>query len=158
MTQKSNELTIDNRKAYHEYFIQDKFEAGIALKGSEVKSIRDGRANLAEAFVRAMNGEVYLVNLHISTYKFTYDLIPDSTRTRKLLLKKSEINRLLGQLSRKGLACIPLRMYFKRGFVKVEIALALKKKMHDKREVIKNKIQKREIDKAVKNHIRRGKN
>ena len=152
-----NELTIENRKAWHEFFIQDKFEAGIALKGSEVKSIRDGRANLAEAFVRVMNGEIYLVNLHISTYKFTHDLIPDATRTRKLLLKKTEINRMIGQLSRKGLACIPLKMYFKRGFVKVEIALAQKKKLHDKRETIKNKIQKREIDKAVKNQMRRGK-
>ncbi len=154
----TKESTVENRKAYHEFFIQDKFEAGIALKGSEVKSIRDGRANLAEAFVRVMNGEVYLVNLHISTYAFTHDLIPDTSRTRKLLLKTSEINRIIGQLSRKGLACIPLKMYFKRGFVKVEIGLALKKKLHDKRSVIKNKIQKREIDKAMKSHLRRGKN
>jgi len=150
-------ITIENRKARHEYSIQDKFEAGIALKGSEVKSIRDGRANLQEAFVRVMSGEVYLVNLHINTYQHTHDLIPEQTRTRKLLLKKSEINRLMGQLSRKGLACVPLKMYFKRGFVKVEIALAEKKKLHDKRDSIKTKMHKREMDKSAKNFLKRGK-
>ncbi len=151
-----NEITIENRKARHDYSIQDKFEAGIALKGSEVKSIRDGRATLQDAFVRVTGGEVYLVNLHISTYKHTHDLIPDETRTRKLLLNKGEINRLMGQLTRKGLACIPLKMYFKRGFVKVEIALGLKKKLHDKRQSLKDKIQRREMDKAAKNFTKRG--
>ena len=152
----TTDAVATNRKAHHEYFLLDKYEAGIALKGSEVKSIREGRVNLQEAFVRVMSGEVYLVNMHISQYSHTHDFAPEPTRLRKLLLKRNEIERILGQMSRKGIACVPLRVYFKRGFVKIEIALAQKRKAHDKRQMLKERIHKREIDKEMKSRLKPG--
>ena len=142
--------SIENRKARHDFFLFDRYEAGMELKGSEVKSIRDGHVNLKDAYVRVMNGEVFVVNLHITTYKYTHHFIPEPTRTRRLLLKKREIEKLTGQITQKGLVCVPLRMYFKRNFVKLEIALAKKKKTYDKRKALKEEIQKREIDRAIK--------
>src|SRR3989338_6375400 len=127
-----------NRKARHDFFIFDRFEAGIVLLGSEVKSIREGRVNLKDSFVRIVRAEPYLFNFHISPYsKIQGHLDVDPIRSRKLLLKHSEINRLIGQMSRKGFAIIPLSIYFKKGLVKVEITLAQGKKQFDKRESIK---------------------
>lgn len=140
-----------NRKARHDFFIFDKFEAGIVLLGSEVKSIREGRVNLKDSFVRIVRTEPYLFNLHISPYsKIQGHLDVDPIRSRKLLLKHAEINKLIGQMSRKGFAIIPLSIYFKKGLVKVEIALAQGKKQFDKRETIKQRIHERESAAAVK--------
>ncbi len=151
----TDQVVVTNRKAHHEFHLFDKYEAGIVLQGSEVKSIREGKANLSDAYIRISNGEVFVVNLHISLYRFTTVFAPEPTRMRKLLLKRQEIERLIGQLSKKRCACVPLRLYFKRGYVKIEIAIAKKKLAHDKRAAIKEKIQKREIDRAMKSRFKR---
>lgn len=148
-------LISDNRKARHDFFLFDKYECGIELKGSEVKSIREGRINLKDAYVRVVKGEVFVVNLHISTYGFTHMFVPEPTRTRKLLLHKKEIEKLTAQMGQKGFACVPTRAYFKKGFVKLEIALAKKKKDYDKREVLKARIQNRETKDAIKRNLRK---
>ena len=145
-----------NRKARHDYFLYDKFEAGIALKGFEVKSIREGRVNLKDSFVRVIRNEAFLFNCHITPYSHIQSHAEvDPTRSRKLLLKKSEIDRLAGQTSQKGFAIVPLSLYFKKGLVKVEIATAKGKKEFDKRETIKRRIHERESAAAVKSHARR---
>ncbi len=146
-----------NRKARHDYFLFDKYEAGISLLGAEVKSIREGRVNLKDSFVRIVRSEAYLFNCHISPYSKIQgyqDINP--LRSRKLLLHDSEINKLLGQSQQKGFAIIPLSLYFKKGRVKVEIALAKGKKQHDKREAIKKRIHDRESSAAVKRFKQRG--
>ncbi|PIQ86813.1 MAG: SsrA-binding protein [Candidatus Omnitrophica bacterium CG11_big_fil_rev_8_21_14_0_20_45_26] len=150
----TTQAITDNRKARHDYFLFDKYEAGLELKGSEVKAIRDGHCNLRDAFVRIARGEAFLINMHISPYRYTHDFVPEALRTRKLLLKKREIAKLYGQISQKGYACVPLRLYFKRNLVKVEIAVATKKKAYDKRETIKREIHKRETDRAMKQRLR----
>ncbi|MEO2069292.1 MAG: SsrA-binding protein SmpB [Desulfurobacteriaceae bacterium] len=142
---------IKNKKAYYDYEILEKYEAGIALKGTEVKSLREGKANLRDAFVRIENGEAFLFNAYIAPYTHGNLFNHEPTRTRKLLLHKSEIKRLLGKTQEKGLTIIPLRMYFNnRGKVKVEIALARGKKKYDKREAIKRREMEREAQKAMK--------
>jgi SsrA-binding protein len=142
---------IKNKKAYYDYEILEKYEAGIALKGTEVKSLREGKANLRDAFVRIENGEAFLFNAYIAPYTHGNLFNHEPTRTRKLLLHKSEIKRLLGKTQEKGLTIIPLRMYFNnRGKVKVEIALARGKKKYDKREAIKKREMEREAQKAMK--------
>lgn len=151
----SERNVAENRKAYHDYFIFDKFEAGLELKGSEVKSIREGSANLRDAYVRLTDDEAFVVNLHISTYGYTHHFVPEPTRTRKLLLNRREIERLSGLMSQKGYFCVPLRIYFKRNYAKLEIALAKKKKTFDKRQALKEQIHKREMDKAMKSALRR---
>jgi SsrA-binding protein len=144
---------IKNKKAYHDYEILEKYEAGIALKGTEVKSLREGKANLRDAFVRIENGEVYLFNAYIAPYSHGNLFNHEPTRKRKLLLHKSEIKRLFGKSQEKGLTIIPLRMYFnERGKVKVEIALARGRKKYDKREAIKRRELEREAQKAMKFH------
>ncbi len=146
-----------NRKARFDYFLFDKFEAGISLLGSEVKSIREGRVNLKDSFVRIVRNEAYLFNCHITPYsKIQGHSEIDPIRSRKLLLKRSEINRLLGQAAQKGFAIVPLSLYFKKGLVKVEIALAKGKKQFDKRESIRSRIHTRETDAAIKHHTRKG--
>lgn len=148
--------TIENRKARHDYFIQDKYEAGIALEGHEVKSIREGKVNLKDSFVRVVNGQAFLFNCHITTYsKIQGHVELDPTRSRKLLLHKKEIEKLAGRTSQKGQAIIPLKMYFKKGKVKVEIALGQGKKQYDKRETIKKRLHERESAAAVKQHQRK---
>ncbi len=147
-------LIADNRKARHDFFLFEKYECGIALQGSEVKSIREGRVNLRDAYVRVMHGEVFVLNLHIATYSHTFIFIPEPLRTRKLLLKKSEIEKLMMQTAQKGYACVPTRMYFKKNFVKLEIALAKKKKDYDKRADLKARIQDKETREAVKRNLR----
>ena len=150
------EPIAENRKAHYDYFIQDKYEAGIGLLGHEVKSIREHRVNLKDSYVRIVKEEAFLFNCHISPYSRLqgYQEV-DPTRSRKLLLNRNEINRLMGQVGRKGFTIVPLRMYFKKGKVKVEIAIGQGKKQYDKRATIKQKIHTRETQAAVKRATRR---
>ena len=131
--------TVRNRKALHDYHILDRWEAGIALKGSEVKSLREGKANLADAYAKIEKAEVYLVNLHISPYDPAAQENHDPRRIRKILLHRKEIRKLIGKVVEKGLALVPLALYFKNGKVKVELALATGKRKYDKRASIKEK-------------------
>jgi SsrA-binding protein len=149
------EVISENRKAHYNYFIHDKYEAGVSLMGHEVKSIRERRVNIKDSYVRLMKEEAFLINCHISPYSRIqgHEEI-DPIRTRKLLLKRGEINRLIGQVGRKGVAIIPLRMYFKKGFVKVEIAIGEGKKQYDKRASIKLRIHNRETQSAIKKATR----
>ena len=140
-----------NKKAIHEYHVIEQLEAGIVLTGPEVKSIRDGKASLAESFARIDNGEVWLYDMHISPYDPASRWNADPTRPRKLLLKSKEIRRLIGATKEKGLTLVPLDLYISRGYVKVSLALAKGKKLYDKREDIKRKDAKREIERVVKN-------
>ena len=139
-----------NRKASHDYFIEDTYEAGVVLKGTEIKSIRAGRVNLNDAHVRIMNGEAQLINMHIAHYEQGNQFNHDPTRSRKLLLHRSEIDKLFGLVKQKGYAIIPLKLYIKNGFAKVLIGLGKGKKQHDKREDMKQKQMKRDIDRALK--------
>jgi SsrA-binding protein len=141
---------IKNKKAYFDYVITDKTEAGIALRGSEVKAIRDGKASLVDSYVRIKNKEAFIVNAYIAPYSFTQDDAYDSRRTRKLLLHKHEIVQLETKLNQKGFTIVPLRLHFKRGRVKVEIGLGKGKKTFDKRQSIKKKMQQREIQRQIK--------
>jgi len=135
-----------NRQAFHNYEIIEKFEAGIVLTGTEIKSARDGKANLKDAYGLVKAGEVWLLNAHISPYSHGNYANHDPLRTRKLLLKRSEINRLIGRTTERGLTLVPLRMYLKDGLLKCELALAKGRKVHDKREVSRQKT----IDKETK--------
>jgi SsrA-binding protein len=149
---------IENRKARHDYFIHEAHEAGIALTGAEVKSVREGKVNLADSFIRIVNLQAYLFNCHITPYsKIQGHVELEPTRSRKLLLHKEQIERLAGQTSQKGYAIVPLKMYFKKGLVKVEIALVKGKKEFDKREDIKKRIHDRESSAAIKHHQRKQK-
>lgn len=139
-----------NRKARHEYHILQTFEAGIVLLGTEVKALREGKANLVDSYATIKNGEVWLVSAHISEYKQGNINNHNPTRDRKLLLNKSEIRKLIGKIKEKGLTLIPLRMYFKNGRVKVELALAKGKKSYDKRETIAKRDFQREQERRIK--------
>jgi SsrA-binding protein len=144
-------VVATNRKAFHDYFIEERFEAGIVLQGTEVKSLRDGRANLQDSYASARDGEVYLYNCHISPYSHGNIMNHDPTRPRKLLLHKKEINKLMGKTQQKGLTLVPLRIYFsKRGHAKVELGLAKGKKLYDRRESIKAREAGREVERAIK--------
>jgi SsrA-binding protein len=149
----AEKLICQNRKARYDYHIITSYEAGLVLKGSEVKSCRNGNANLKDSHARIKDGEVYLVNSHISPYTYANQLNHDPLRARKLLLHKREIKKLYGKLMERGFTLIPLKMYFKNGKVKVEMAVAKGKKTHDKREAIKQKDFAREAEKEL-----RGKN
>ncbi|TEB13843.1 SsrA-binding protein [Pelotomaculum sp. FP] len=140
----------ENRKARHEYHIMETFEAGIALFGTEVKSLRAGKANLQDSFARVENAELMLYNMHISPYEQGNQFNHEPKRTRRLLMHKYEIMRLLGRTREKGLALIPLKVYFKNGLAKVELALAKGKKLYDRRDDIAAKDAKREMDRAMK--------
>ena len=150
-----NNAIATNRQAYRDYFILETFEAGIALKGSEIKSIRKRQANLKDGFAKVEKGEFFLYNLHISPYEFARRDETDPKRPRKLLLKKSQIKYLFAKMSEKGLTVIPLKIYLKRGFAKVQIALAKGKKFYDKREAVKRKEAKRDIDRALSSKRKR---
>ncbi len=139
-----------NRKAYHNYFIQDSLEAGIALTGSEIKSVREGRVSLGEAYVRPEAGEIWLLNAHIARYEPGSYLSHEPTRPRKLLLHRKEIAFLTGRVQEKGLSLVPLKLYLKDGRAKVEVALARGKKLYDKRESIARRDAEREIQQSVK--------
>jgi len=142
-----------NRKAYHNYHVMDNVEAGIALTGTEIKSIRAGRVSLGDAYVRPEGGELWLLNAHIARYEAGSYMSHSPTRSRKLLLHRKEINILTRQLQEKGLTLIPLRLYIKDSVAKVEIALAKGKKLYDKRESITRREVKRDIERAVKRHL-----
>lgn len=151
MAQKdSNKVLAQNKKASHDYFIEETFEAGIVLQGTEIKSVRAGRINIRDAFCRIQNGEVFLHNAHISPYEQGNRFNHDPLRTRKLLLHKKEINKLIGATKEKGYALIPLKVYIKNGFAKVLIGLGKGKKKYDKREDLKQKDAKRQIERALR--------
>lgn len=142
-----------NRKAWHDYFVEQKFEAGLVLEGWEVKSLRAGRAQLKESYVVVQDAEIFLVGAHFSPLSTASTHVhPDPTRTRKLLLNRAEINKLIGSVERKGYTLIPLSLYWKRGRAKLEVALAKGKQLHDKRDSIK----KREVDRETARALRRG--
>jgi len=140
----------ENRKAYHDYHLFETYEAGIALLGTEVKAIREGRVNLKDSYGRVERGEVFLHNLHISPYSHRGYADHEPTRPRKLLLNRQEIRKLVGKTVERGFTLVPVRMYFKDGWVKVAICLAKGKKVHDKRETIRRRELERETRKAVK--------
>lgn len=155
MQQKPREKVVCvNRRAHHDYHILEKYEAGIALRGTEVKSLRAGKASLQDAYARVENGEIFLYNMHISPYEQGNRFNHEPKRTRRLLMHKSEIMRLYGKVREKGLTLIPLRVYFKGSWAKVELALARGKKIHDKREDIANRDARREIERTVKERWR----
>ncbi|MFQ5543339.1 MAG: SsrA-binding protein SmpB [Nitrospiria bacterium] len=143
-------VVVTNRKAFHEYFILEKIEAGMSLYGTEVKSLREGRINLKDSFARLEKEEIYLYNCHISPYSHGNLANHEPTRRRKLLLKKREISRFLGKTREKGLTLIPLKVYFKRGWAKVELGLAKGKKLYDKRETAAKKTAQREMERALR--------
>ncbi|HHW22220.1 MAG TPA: SsrA-binding protein SmpB [Clostridiaceae bacterium] len=145
---------VQNRKARHDYFIEETYEAGIALTGTEVKSLRLGKANLQDSYAVIKNGEVFVHGLHISPYDMGNRFNHDPLRVKKLLLHKYEINKLIGHTQKKGLTLIPLSLYFKKGKVKVELAVAKGKKLYDKREDIARKDAMREIDRRMKDFSR----
>jgi len=138
-----------NRRARHEYHVEEAIEAGIVLTGSEVKALREGKVNLKDSHARIERGEVWLWNVHVSPYGPASQFGHDPTRTRKLLLHANEIERLQGKVKERGLTLVPLRMYFKNGRAKVELALVRGKKQHDKREAIREREVRREVDRAL---------
>ncbi|GAX90767.1 SsrA-binding protein SmpB [Effusibacillus lacus] len=139
-----------NRKASHDYFVEDTFEAGIVLTGTEIKSVRQGKANLQDSFARISNGEAWLINMHISPFEQGNRFNVDPTRTRKLLLHKSEIMKLLGQTKEKGYSLIPLKLYVRNGYCKVLLGLAKGKKNYDKRESIAKRDAQRDMQRALR--------
>jgi SsrA-binding protein len=143
-------LLCQNKKAYHDYFIEETLEAGIALMGTEVKSLRLGKGNLKDSYVRVDEGEAFLHNTHISTYPFGHQFNHEPERVRKLLLHRREIRRLMGKTQERGYTLIPLKMYLKRGKIKIELGLAKGKAQYDKRETLKKRSADREIEKAMK--------
>lgn len=143
-------LIANNKKAYHDYFILDTYEAGIALHGTEVKSLRMGKCSIKESFIRIENGEVFIYGMHISPYEKGNIFNKDPLRVKKLLLHKAEINKLLGKTQEKGMSIVPLKVYLKGSLVKVEIGLAKGKKLYDKRQDITKKDQKREAEREFK--------
>ena len=146
----SQKLIANNKKAYHDFFIDETYECGIVLHGTEVKSMRRGKCSIKEAFVRIEDGEVFVYGMHVSPYEKGNIFNKDPLRVKKLLLHKYEINKLLGKIKEKGYTLVPLQVYFKDGKVKVEIGLARGKKLYDKREAIAKKDQRREAEKEFK--------
>jgi len=140
-----------NRKARHDYSILDTYEAGLVLKGTEVKSLREGKVSLREGFAQFDNNELYIIDMHISPYVFGNIFNVDPKRKRKLLMHHREMNRIKAQVEEKGLTLIPLRIYFKRGHAKIELALAKGKKLYDKRHSLAEKDAKRDVDRELKN-------
>jgi len=146
---------VDNKKAFHDYFIEERYEAGMVLEGWEVKSIRAGRAQLKEAYVIIRNAEIFLFGAHISPLPTASTHVsPDPARTRKLLLKAEEIKRLIGKVERAGYTLLPLNLHYQRGRIKCEVGLAKGKKQHDKRDTDRERDAKREIDRAMKQNRR----
>lgn len=146
----AGKLIANNKKAYHDYFIEEKYEAGISLHGTEVKSLRMGKCSIKESFIRIEDGEVLIYGMHISPYEKGNIFNKDPLRVRKLLLHKQEINKMLGKIAEKGYTLVPLRVYFKGSLAKVEIGLAKGKKLYDKRQDIAKKDQRREAEKEFK--------
>jgi SsrA-binding protein len=144
------QVVVRNRKARHEYHIMDKWEAGVVLRGTEVKSLRQGRANLQDSFAVFDRGELWLQNLHISPYEQGNRYNHDPLRPRKLLLHRRELRKLVGQVEQKGLTLVPLDIYFSRGIAKVTVALVRGKKLHDKRDDLRRRADERDMERAFK--------
>jgi SsrA-binding protein len=149
---KQIKMIAENKKVKYDYFIVDEYEAGMVLVGTEVKSLRDGRANIKDAYARIQNGEVYLHHLHIGAYPFAYYDNHDPVRPRKLLLHKKEIRRLYGKANEKGFSLVPRKLYFKGGKAKVSIALVKGKRQYDKRQALKSREAKRDLDRIKKEY------
>lgn len=147
---KKNKPLAQNRKARHDYFIEETYEAGLVLKGTEIKSVRAGKVNIHDAHVRIMNGEAFVINMHIAPYEQGNRFNHDPTRSRKLLLHRREIDKLNGLVQQKGYTIVPLRLYIKNGFAKLLIGLGRGKKQYDKREDLKRRQMQRDIDRAIK--------
>ncbi|MDY3007365.1 SsrA-binding protein SmpB [Anaerococcus sp. AGMB00486] len=145
-------VIANNKKAKHDYFLEEKYEAGIELKGNEVKSIKEGKVSIKESHVGEYKGEMYIYNMNVTPYKQSYDKNIDPIRTRKLLLHKKEINKLIGKVSQAGYTIVITKIYLKDGLIKAEVALAKGKKVFDKRETIKRKDADRKIERALKNY------
>ena len=154
MAKQEIKLIANNKKAHHDYFLEEKYEAGVELHGTEVKSLRMGKCSIKESFIRIENGEVFIYGMHISPYEKGNIFNKDPLRVRKLLLHKSEINKLIGKTKEKGMAIVPLKVYFKGSLVKVEIGLAKGKKLYDKRQDIAKKDQRREAERDFKMKLR----
>jgi len=150
MAKESMKLVANNKKAYHDYFVDEKLEAGLVLHGTEVKSLRLGKCSIKEAFIRIENGEVWVYGMHISPYEMGNIFNKDPLRPKKLLLHKYEINKLLGKIKEKGFTLVPLQVYFKDGKAKIEMGLCRGKKLYDKRQDIAKKDQRREAEKDFK--------
>ncbi len=145
-----NRLIANNKKAYHDYFIEEKYEAGISLHGTEVKSLRMGKCSIKESFLKIENGEVFIYGMHVSPYEKGNIFNKDPLRVKKLLMHRSEINKLQGQIAEKGFTLVPLQVYFKGSLIKVQIGLAKGKKIYDKRQDIAKKDQRREAERDFK--------
>lgn len=154
MAKEEGKLVANNKKAYHDYFIEEKYEAGLVLHGTEVKSLRMGKCSIKEAFIRIENGEVYVYGMHISPYEKGNIFNKDPLRIKKLLLHKQQIRKLIGSSAEKGYTIVPLQVYFKDGRAKIEIGLAKGKKLYDKRQDIAKKDQRREAQKELKVSLR----
>ena len=154
MPKGEGKLIAQNKKARHDYSIIDTMEAGMVLQGTEIKSIRNSRINLKDGFIRVRNGEAFLHNVHISPYEQGNIFNHDPLRSRRLLLHRQEINKLIGKVKEKGYALVPLKLYFKHGLVKLELALAVGKKLYDKRQDMAKKDAKREMERALKERNR----
>lgn len=150
----SSKIITVNRKAYHDYTIEENFEAGIVLKGTEIKSIRDGKINIRDSYARPEGDEMWLYNSHIASYKAGSIHNHEPDRRRKLLLHRKEINYLAGQVVRKGLTIVPLKVYIKGGVAKVELGVARGKKLYDKKESIARRESDREIERSFKHRVR----
>jgi SsrA-binding protein len=155
MAKEPKKIVAENRKARHNYHIDEVIEAGMVLKGTEVKSLRQGRVNLKDSYARIKNGEVFVHQMHIGPYPFAYYNNHEPLRPRKLLLHKREIHRLYGKVNEKGITLIPLRVYFTRGKVKLALGLARGKRAYDKRETIRRRDEQRELDRARKEYTSR---
>ncbi len=149
----SQKLIANNKKAYHDYFIDETYEAGVALHGTEVKSMRMGKCSVKESFIRIENGEMFIYGMHVSPYEKGNIFNKDPLRVKKLLMHKYEINKLAGKIAEKGYTLVPLQVYFKDGRVKVEVGLARGKKLYDKRQDIAKKDQRREVEREFKQKI-----
>ena len=152
MSKEHRKIISENRKARHEYTIIDRYEAGMVLLGTEVKSLRVGRANLKDSYARIRKGEVFVHQMHIGAYPFAYYDNHEPLRVRKLLLHNHEIRKLVGKVNEKGFSLIPLNIYFKNGKAKMTVALAKGKKVHDKRDDIRRRDEKRDLDRERKNY------
>ena len=156
MAKAEKKLIANNKKAYHDYFLDERFETGIELHGTEVKSLRMGKCSIKEAFIRIEKEEVIIYGMHISPYEKGNIFNKDPLRPKKLLMHKSEIRKLIGKVKEKGYTLVPVEVYFKGSLVKVEIALARGKKLYDKRESAAKKDALRQMDRAMKAHNQRG--
>lgn len=154
MEKTGKKLIASNKKAFHEYFLLEDYEAGIALSGTEVKSLRQGKCSIKEAFVKVENGEIFVCQMHIPPYEQGNIFNKDPLRQRKLLMHKYEIGKLAGKVAEKGVTIVPVEVYFKGGRVKLKVSLAKGKKLYDKRQTLKEKDTKRDMDRAIKNYSR----